>query len=210
MLRRFPTLIRVRAVIPLLALTAAPLIAQEAPERRPPRQAPAPPALERLERFRIERLQEALELNDEQARTLRESMEAAGRAYRQALVQQREAMERLRRELRSQPVERDALDRALEALENERRTLERLREEERGDIERLLTPEQRAKFLLFNRQFDERLRELITKRRQGSAPGAPGLRGRPLAPRGGNEAARIRRQIELLERRLEEIERLQN
>lgn len=203
-----------------LGLSAAPLTGQERPA--PPDAPGAPPALERLERLRFERMQEALKLNEVQMQTLRENMEAVRRAQRDALEQQRQTMERLRQALQSEPVEEEAVRRALEALETQRETMERQREGMRQQLEQSLTAEQRAKLLLFNRQFDDRLRALMDKRRSGHAPGAgpgsprgqgqPGLRGPrgPLLDRrhpAEDEAARLRQQIEHLQRRLEELER---
>ena len=64
--------IRMMGALAALAFSAGPMTAQEPPEPRG--RAPAPPAVERLERFRIERLREALELDEEQARALRQSL----------------------------------------------------------------------------------------------------------------------------------------
>jgi hypothetical protein len=58
--------------------------------------------------------------------------------------------------------------------------MERVRREQIEGLSRVLTAEQRARYLLFNRRFDARLRELIEERRRGQTrPGlGPGLRDR--------------------------------
>ena len=49
------------------------------------------------------------------------------------------------------------------------------REQHVAELSRTLTLERRAKFLLFNRQFDSRLRELVERHRGGHAdPDGPG------------------------------------
>ena len=214
--------------VSFLAITLAvvPAVAQEraAPPPAPPG-APQPvPGLERLEQLRLQHMREALQLDEKQMQALRGSMEEARRAQRQAMEEHREAMERLQKELRSGSADEDAVRDALQALEGERRTMERLREDHRLQMERLFTPEQRAKFLLFNHRFDERLRELMAKRRGaiGAAPrgrqgfrgapgrGQPGMRA-PLDPRfqppGETDPARLRQRIQELERMQQELQR---
>lgn len=160
---------------------AGPLAAQEAPSPPPH---PHPPH-ERLETLRLERMRHALALNDEQLRELRESLEASRRESREALARHEEAIRRLREELRREPVDQEAVGRALDALDAHRDEMARLRSQREQRLERILSPEQRAKFLLFNRQFDHRLRELIVKRRHDgpARPGHPGRRiRRPAGP----------------------------
>lgn len=70
-----------------------------------------------------------------------------------------------------------------------------------AELSRTLTLEQRAKFLLFNRQFDSRLRELVERHRGGhGAPDGPGRDAERRPP--------IREErIESLERRIAEMQR---
>lgn len=194
--------------IPILALTllvaaALPLAAQE---RTTP---PGPPPIERLEALRLERLQEALDLTDDQTATLRRQLESNREAMRESFERQHAAMETLHESLRGEPANEDALRRALAEVESARAQMERLREQQMAELGRTLTLEQRAKFLLFNRQFDSRLRELV-ERHRGNRPGEPPDPGR--APRGPGlapdrpEPTRGQR-IEMLERRIEEMQR---
>lgn len=177
---------RHRIVIALgsILLSAASIAAQErlAPSDEAQRQAPAAaaqrrePAVERLEALRYQRLQAALGLSDEQTRALRRLVTANREALRASMEREQGAVQALERTLTSEPVDEDALARSLDAVEAARAEMERLRREQIEGLSRVLTPEQRARYLLFNRRFDARLRELIEERR--GSPGAPGIRGR--------------------------------
>ncbi|MGH7562909.1 MAG: Spy/CpxP family protein refolding chaperone [Gemmatimonadota bacterium] len=205
---------RFLVLIPLL-LVAAPAAGQESPD------------VERLEHLRFERLQEALELNEEQVQALRSNIEEFRRQSRESREAHRESMERLRQALESDDeagVEEALTDlerRRLEARERQSRHEERLAE--------LLRPEQRARFLLFHDRFDSHLRELIHRHRR-VGPGGPDGTARqgnraPVVPHGDRtrhlerrhenlspedrerEIESLRSRIERMQRQLEELER---
>ncbi len=178
---------RSRIVLALcsILLSAASLAAQErlAPPDGDARQAPAQrraPAMERLEALRYQRLQEALGLSDDQTRALRRLATANRDALRQSMEREQGAVQALERTLASEPVDEAALARSLDAVEAARAEMERLRREQIEGLSRVLTAEQRARYLLFNRRFDARLRELIEERRHvpDEPGGRPGLRDR--------------------------------
>lgn len=179
----------------LVLATAASLGAQE----------PGPPqdrrAIERLERLRFERLHEALGLTEEQAATIHEQMERSHAAMRESFQRQKEAMEALERDLAATPIDEDALRRSLAEVEAARAQMESERERHVAELARTLTTEQRARFLLFNRQFDTRLRELVD-RHHGRGHGG----GRGRLEEGRPEATREER-IQALERRIGEMQR---
>lgn len=175
---------RIVIAVGSLLLSAASIGAQErlappdaqrqAPSEESARQAPA---VERLEALRYERLQAALGLSDEQTRTLRRLVAANREALRLSMEQEQAAVRALELTLDSEPVDEDALARSLAAVEAARADMERLRREQIEGLSRVLTPEQRARYLLFNRRFDARLRELIEERRGAHrAPDTPGVR----------------------------------
>lgn len=171
---------RSRIAIPVVALglllSATSIAAQE---RLAPRGGTQPePPIERLEQVRFERLQAALGLTDEQTRTLRRQVTANREALRLSLERERAAVQALERTLASEPVDEDALQRTLDAVDDARTEMERVRRDQMEGLSRILNPEQRARFLLFNRRFDARLRELIDQRR-GQATNAPGIRQDP-------------------------------
>ncbi len=85
-------------------------------------------------------------------------------------------MERLHRALRDEPVDQREVAGALEAVERQRDRMRALRDEHRDEIGRDLTPEKRARMMLFNQRFEHRLRELMARHR------APGM-DRPLPGR---------------------------
>lgn len=204
-------------LIPLLI--AAPLTAQQ------------PPQVDRLEALRLQRMKEALELNEEQMQALRSSFEELRLRHRELREGDRAAMERLRQALQSEPVDEAAVGEALQAIEDRRAEAGRFRAEHDRRLAEILGPEQRGRLLLFNHQFDARLKELIARRR-----GGPGARGEPPTPgfRDGRapswrapdqrsmppgpsfdrrresreqEIQRLQHQIERLQRRLQELER---
>jgi Spy/CpxP family protein refolding chaperone len=163
-----------------ILLSAASLAAQDRlapPSDAAPGQAPAQrraPAVERLEAIRYQRLQEALGLTDEQTRNLRRLATANRDAFRQSMDREQAAVLALERTLAREPVDEVALARSLDAVEAARADMERLRREQIEGLSRVLTAEQRARYLLFNRRFDARLRELVEERR--GVPGTPGAR----------------------------------
>jgi Spy/CpxP family protein refolding chaperone len=115
-------------------------------------------------------------LTDEQTRMLRRQVNANREAIRLSLERERSAVQALERTLASQPVDEQALQRNLDAVDAARAEMERVRRDQMEGLAHILNPEQRAKFLLFNRRFDARLRELLEEHR-GRAPG-----GRPGTP----------------------------
>lgn len=199
--------IRIPTLAGALLLTAVlPVLAQE-------RAAPAgPPPIERLEKLRLERLQESLGLTEGQTESLRRQLEENRAAMRESFERHHAAMESLHESLKAEPANQEALRRALADVEAARERMEELRDRQMADLGGTLTLEQRAKFLLFNRQFDSRLRELV-ERRHGGKPGEPHrLReepGAPRAPGAGPERPEPTREqrIEFLEKRIEEMQR---
>jgi len=139
-----------------LGLSGGPSIAQEVDR---------PADIERLDRARLERLQELLELNDREASELQAVMRDFRRQNRGAATERRQATQRLRQTLGNGPVNDDEVRQALDEVEAQRRSTERLREQQRQRLGQLLTPQQRAKFMLFNQQFDARVRQLMAERR---------------------------------------------
>lgn len=215
---------RITTTLLALALPAGPLAAQDAPPPPPDR-----PGVERLERLRMERMHEALELTDAQAAELQEQMQRTHAEMRTAMEANRTAMAALREELGREPVDQDAVARSLARVEAQRQAMDRLREAHQAATAASLTPEQRAKMLLFSREFDGHLRELMARRRApemrhgspGAPPGVrrpgpgaePGVRRPAPAPERRREPMdrdarieRLRRQIDQLQRQLAELE----
>lgn len=215
-----------RTLIPIfaLALAATPLAAQEPPPG-------PPPGVERLERLRLERMQRVLDLTDREIAAVERQMDENRESMRSAMEAQRDAMERLREEIGDEPVDQEAVRRALADVEARREAIERLRDEHHARIAESLTPEQQAKLLFFSHEFEGRLHELIQRHRApgqgfrgapahglrrptpGQQPGAgPGFDRRVPGREMDREAQiqRLRRQIEVLQERLAQLEALEN
>jgi Spy/CpxP family protein refolding chaperone len=160
-------------IVVALGLWGGPSIAQ---------QADRPTDIGRLERARLERLQGLLELNDHQTSELEAVMRDFRRQNQEAGAERRQAMQRLRQALAKEPVNDDEVRSALDQLETQRRSTERLHEQQRQRLGQLLTPQQRAKFMLFNEQFDARVRQLMAERRSHRQRDQRGVR----QPRGSN------------------------
>ena len=171
------------ALCPVL-FSASTLLAQErlTPPDDGARPAPAQrraPALERLEALRYERLQAALNLSEEQTQAVRRLATANREALRRSIEREQAAVQALERTLATEPLDEQALARSLDAVETARADMERVRRDHLEELSQVLTAEQRARYLLFNRRFDARLRELIEERRDAGAPRVrPGLRDR--------------------------------
>jgi Spy/CpxP family protein refolding chaperone len=230
MTRRVPTMWKLTLkTLPLVIVLAAPAVAQdEAPG--PPPEGP-PPFVQRLEKFRFERLQKELELTDVQVNELRQEIQEHRESMKQAMTSEREAAQSLRQALENDPVDQDQVRTALERLEARREATHQLQLQQRRRVGQTLSPEQRAKFMLFNQRFDRRLRELIDRRRgggpRGGGPrmmrgpgrggrfGVPGIQSRaPGRFRGipGERAggAGFPQRIEQLEKRIAELESNRN
>jgi Spy/CpxP family protein refolding chaperone len=130
---------------------------------------------EQLQDLRMKRLREALRLEEDQAAAVAEAMEEVRRAEREGRQRERAALERLRSSLQADPVNQEAVREALNAIDAEREAIARVRREQADRLKQRLTPEQQAKLMLFNRQFEQRLRELMVERRGGPRMGRPGM-----------------------------------
>ncbi|MGH7558775.1 MAG: Spy/CpxP family protein refolding chaperone [Gemmatimonadota bacterium] len=148
MLRAFRFLV----LIPFL-LIASPAAGQDSPD------------VERLEHLRFERLQEALELNEEQVEALRSNIDEFRRQNLESRETQLESLERLRQALESD--DEAHLQEALTDLERRRAETRERQAQHEERLTELLRPEQQARFLLFHHRFDTHLRELIHRHRGG-------------------------------------------
>jgi len=179
---------------------------------------------ERLHAVRMERLQRALALSDEETARVRQEMERLRDGLRDALDDQRETMRNLHGLLREKPVRQEEVERHLDDLERLRQTRRALEREHRERLAEFLDAEQRAKLMLFSQRFEERLREMM---RQRGSPGrnAPSAALRPpdgppegRAPRAmrrgfrqppgadpAESAEALRTRIERMERQLERM-----
>ncbi len=152
----------------VLSLSCAGLAAAQ-PTMPPPDQRP----LERIERLRKVRLIEMLDLKEDQSVRFFSRMNEHDKVRRDLKRQKGEVLDRIERLVRNH-----AEDQEFEKEYPEVRALDaKLAEENWGffdGLKDILTPEQRGKFLLFERHFEvelrEAMREAVRMRHRGDAP----------------------------------------
>lgn len=174
---------------------------------------------ERLHAVRMERLQRALELSDEETALVRREMERLRDGLRRALDDQRETMRKIHGLLREEPVRQDEVARVLDDVERLRQTRRALEREHRERLAEFLGPEQRAKLMLFSQRFEERLREMVHRRGSPDRDAPPAAIRPPDGPPEGRTPRAMRRGLrepdgadpaeraEVLRSRIERMER---
>jgi len=166
---------RLIAILVLLsaALTAAPSWAQDneqQPENRDE-------ALRRIEMLRLFRLTEVLELNEEDAARVFPVIQRYDREYRDILEKREQLMRELQLQLNSGNPDQTTLTRLVDEILNQEREAMRVRTEQFKELKKILTPEQYAKYLLFDARFREDLNRMLDDIRRHREP-------RPRSPSG--------------------------
>jgi len=124
---------------------------------------------EMLETIRTVRIIEALKLNEEQiAKVLpaQREMREAKKEFRQSRKERIEELEKL---LKSKASSQN-LERALESLKAQEKAFRERTEKLQGKIENPLTPEQKARLIIFERQFRKEMRQMLKKHPKGKSP----------------------------------------
>lgn len=127
---------------------------------------------ERIEKLKAERLQKALALDEPKASQIAE----ISRRYDQKRFEVRQKTQGDMRMLRQslQGKNNTEVQTALERVEQRKQALQALQSEERAEVRKILTPEQMAKYTLFQEAFASEMREKIREIRQRR--GDPSLR----------------------------------
>jgi len=166
----------------LLATAAAAMAQPEAPRAPRAPRAPERPwrgqhdPREMTEAFRLYKMTEYLELTEEQTAKLFPRLAAARKAHEEGLDKVREKMKELRQLVKTEKwTEGAKLAEEIHALRGEAM---RRHHEAMGDLVELLTPEQRAKFALFEQRFQGHLQR-VGERMHARAPLPPGAPGAP-------------------------------
>lgn len=132
----------------------------------------------KIEAIRIWRLTEALKLDTETSAKLASVLSSLEQKRRDIHREQMEAMRSLRETLRAARPDEARIKPLLEQLENNHRALQDLREREIKNLKNILSPEQQARFLIFQQEFQREMRGMIEGARQGRGPGSgPGMGG---------------------------------
>ncbi|MBD3308288.1 hypothetical protein GF339_17760 [candidate division KSB3 bacterium] len=126
-----------------------------------------------LDRVREARLVEELELSEDKARAVIENMRYA-RKLKGGYWVKRSRFEKTLHVLLEAPVPDQAnLDAVLQQLDQMTLHYHQQLLAVEGELQKILTPEERAKYILFQRNFNEELQELISNIRQRNNQGVP-------------------------------------
>ncbi len=165
------------------------LLGAAAEGRAEPREGERPPSREqmekvrkRIETLRMWRLTKALDLDEKSSAQLFPLLNKYDRRRAEAESAVREDMRVLREAVRDN---KDAqIKAAMERLERAHDSLQKIRDEERADLRKILTVRQQAEFILVMQEFDMEIRRIIAEardRRPGRDDDRP-VRERPERP----------------------------
>lgn len=117
----------------------------------------------RIETLRIWKLTKALDLDEKTAARLFPLMNRHDRERAEVEREIKESMKNLRKALR---VENEGkLSGLLEKLRNSHKALQGLNDEEREDLEKILTVKQQARYIIFQQEFNREIRRIIGEAR---------------------------------------------
>ena len=161
-----------KSLLPVLLIAllwAVDLQAQPRPDspRRP---------FERIERWKKVRMIEFLDLSEEQSSRFFARLHEHEKRRRALNAQHTEGLDRLERLVRNRAAGPDYLPAFQEVMEVQA-NIGALDREFFESLDDLLSVEQRAKFLLFERQFERQLRDAFREMRRGRTEGGPGPEG---------------------------------
>lgn len=191
------------AVLALFALPAATAFAEQ-PSAAPPSGPgefsanPMPGddenARKKIEAIRVSRLTEALNLDEKTAAKFIPAITALDQKRRATMREHRQAMMELRRQVQGGQADSSLLRITIDKYAVSRREMTKLREKEFDTAREYLTTDQLARYLLFQQDFLQEVRELVSGMRGGGpAMRGPG-RGAPRGPGMGPEGLQDRRQ----------------
>jgi len=121
---------------------------------------------DRIRMVRVYMLTEALDLNEATAAKLFPYLRDADGAVEELQQRKRTARKGLRAMVEAEAFEAKAVDKLVEELTEVDVALSQARAERVRGLKAILTPEQRAKYLLVQSKFEERVRSLIRDERQ--------------------------------------------
>ncbi|MHB8882379.1 MAG: hypothetical protein ACYC69_12830 [Thermodesulfovibrionales bacterium] len=149
---------------------------------RPPSREQAEKMRKRVETLRIWKLTNALDLDEKTSARLLPVLSKNDKKRTAAEGELRENMRDMREALKERREEQ--LRVILQRLEQSHKTLQKINDEEREELRKILTVEQQARFIIFQQEFDMEIRRIIAdsrERRPGRDEARPG-RGRPQKP----------------------------
>ncbi len=140
----------------------------------PPSKAQRDEVRKKVEAIRIYRLTGALKLDEKTSAQLASLLGNIDLQRRELMDQNMEAMKELRSSLKAPSPDTNRLKSILERLEKNHREMVELKEKELKGLKDILTLEQRARYVVFEREFMHEMRGLIAAARGGDGQGARG------------------------------------
>jgi len=176
------------AMTAILAFAAPSVMAQQRPPAGPPPggeedfgQISGPgaeqqdEARKKIETIRLVRLTEVLKLDEKTAAKFIPAVTALEQKRRAGMVDHRQLMLELRKQLRSSPPDTAKLKETIDRYMSSQREMMKLRDKEFDTARDYLTTEQLARYLLFQQDFMREVREIISGMRGGGmGMGGPG------------------------------------
>lgn len=172
------------AMIATLSFSAAPAMAQQlaasGPQAGPaesftlnPGQGEDENARKKIEAIRISRLTEALNLDEKTAVKFIPAITALTQKRRTIMLEHRQTLMDLRRQVQGPQEDPARIKGAIEKYAATQREMAKLREKEFDTAREYLTTGQMARYLLFQQDFIQEIRGLVS----GARGGGPGMRG---------------------------------
>lgn len=149
---------------------------------RPPSKEQRERVRKRIETLKMWKLTKALDLDEKTSAQLFPLLNKYDRRRVEIEEALRSGMNELKESLREK---REAsLKNILEKLEENHRAMQRINDEERGELKKILTIEQQARFIVFHQEFEQEIKRIIAEARGRHSEG-PGkdLPERPPFPR---------------------------
>jgi Spy/CpxP family protein refolding chaperone len=140
----------------------------------------------KIEAVRIWRLNEALELDPDTSAKLSSILSSYGRQRKVIRRVQMRTMRALRLAVKSQKPDELKIKANLDKLEKNRHAMQDLRNNEFRAVKNILTIEQQARYIVFEKEFMQEMRGMINKAR-GRGRGGAGMGPNGNAGRGGGQ-----------------------
>lgn len=149
---------------------------------RPPTKEQAEKVRKRVETLRMWKLTNALDLDDKTSAKLLPLLSRNDKRRTASEGELREAMRDLREALKER--REGQLKSILERLEQNHKSIQRINDEEREELKKVLTVEQQARFIIFQQEFDMEMRRAIAESRERRPEGPGGNRPERRLPPG--------------------------
>lgn len=131
---------------------------------KPPTKEQMEKVRKRIETLRMWKLTKDLDLDEKTSAQLFPLLNKYDKKRAGIEIDMREGMKELRESLKEK--REGQLKSILERLEQNHKNMQRINDEEREDLKRILTIEQQAKFIIFQHEFDREIKRIIAEVRE--------------------------------------------